>query len=64
MATDYSGLVSLLQGGQSLRESAGLDADQILRSLRSSAAKKSDPLDLFKTALLAKAAEIQALGSL
>jgi len=64
MATDYSALVGLLQGGTSLRESAGLDADQIIRALRKSAASETDPMDLFKQELLAKAAQIQALGSI
>jgi len=64
MANDLSGLVTYLQGGTSLRKSAGLDADQIIRALRKGAAVQSGPLDIFKDALLARAAEIKALGSI
>lgn len=64
MASDLSGLVTYLQGGKSLRESAGMDADQIINALRKGAAVQSGPLDLFKDALLARAAEIKALGSI
>lgn len=63
MATDYSGLVSLLQGDSSLVENAGMDADQILRALTKKAAKSTDPMDIFKAELLAKAAALQQLGS-
>ena len=64
MSTDYSKLVNLLQGGSSFREISGLEPEQILRSLRRGAASKTDPLELFKSALLTKAAEMQALGSM
>lgn len=64
MANDLSGLVAYLQGGTSLRESAGMDADQIISALRKDAAAQSGPLDIFKDALLARAAEIKALGSI
>lgn len=45
-----------------MAEEAGLDADQILRSLRKKAAKSTDPMDLFKAELLTKAALLQQIG--
>lgn len=63
MATDYSGLVSLLQGENSLVKDANMDADQILRALTKKAAISTDPMDIFKAELLAKAAAMQQLGS-
>lgn len=64
MDSDLYNSLAQLQGGTSLRESAGLDADQIISALRKDAAVQSGPLDIFKDALLAKAAEIKALGSI
>lgn len=62
MAADYSSLIQYLSGTGSVAEEAGLDADQILRSLRKKAAKSTDPMDLFKAELLTKAALLQQIG--
>ena len=64
MATDYSSLISLLGGGESLRESAGLDADDIIRSLRKQGAVSSDFMSALKSDLLAKALAAQQIGSM
>jgi hypothetical protein len=64
MATDYSSLISLLGGGKSLRESAGLDADDILSSLRKKGAVSSDFMSVLKSDLLAKALVAQQIGSM
>jgi hypothetical protein len=64
MSTDYSSLISTLSGGQSLRESAGLSSDDILRSLRKSAATPADFMSLLKSDLLAKAVIAQQIGSM
>ena len=63
MATDYSSLISLLGGGDvSLRQSAGLDADDILSSLRKKGAVSSDFMSVLKSDLLAKALVAQQIG--
>lgn len=64
MSTDYSSLISLLGGGKSLRESAGLDADDILKSLRKQGAVSSDFMSALKSDLLAKALMAQQIGSM
>lgn len=64
MSTDYSGLISLLSGGESLRKSTGMTSADIIKALRREAATPTDPLDLFKSALLTKAANMKALGSM
>jgi hypothetical protein len=65
MATDYSSLISLLGGGDvSLRQSAGLDADDILSSLRKKGAVSSDFMSVLKSDLLAKALVAQQIGSM
>lgn len=64
MAADYSSLVSLLSGGESLRKSAGLDADDILKSLRKQGAVSSDFMSALKSDLLAKALVAQQIGSM
>jgi hypothetical protein len=64
MTTDYSSLISLLGGGKSLRESAGLDADDILSSLRKKGAVSSDFMSALKSDLLAKALVAQQIGSM
>jgi hypothetical protein len=64
MSTDYSSLISTLSGGKSLRESAGLSSDDILRSLRKSAATPADFMSLLKSDLLAKAVIAQQIGSM
>jgi hypothetical protein len=64
MATDYSGLISLLGGGKSLRERAGLDADDILSSLQNKGAVSSDFMSALKSDLLAKALVAQQIGSM
>jgi hypothetical protein len=64
MASDYADLVSLLGGGESLRKSAGLDADDIIKSLRKKAAASSDFMSVLKSDLLAKALAAQQIGSM
>ena len=64
MAADYADLISILGGGESLRKSAGLDADDIIRSLRKQGAVSSDFMSALKFDLLAKAAMAQQIGSM
>lgn len=64
MATDYSGLINLLSGGKSLQERAGFDPEKIREGLIREAAAPTDFLELFKSGLLAKAANMKALGSM
>lgn len=64
MATDYSSLISLLGGGESLRKSAGLEADDVIRSLRKQGAVSSDFMSALKHDLIAKALEAQRIGSM
>jgi len=64
MSNDYSSLISLLGGGDSLRKSAGLDAKDIIRSLRKQGATSSDFMSALKSDLLARAAIAQQIGNM
>lgn len=61
---DSSSLINYLSGGKSLRESYGLDADQILSALRKQGASSADFLTALKQEMLTKAALAQQIGSM
>lgn len=65
MAADYANLISLLGGGDSsFRRSTGLDANDIISSLRKRGGVSSDFMSALKSDLLAKALAAQQIGSM
>lgn len=63
MAADYSNLISLLQGGESVRKSLGATSEDILRDIRQSAGSSNALLTGLKNEMLARALLLQKIGS-
>jgi len=65
MAVDASSLINYLAGGNSLRSSAGLTSDSILRDLRKNTPDEETTLvEALKNDLLERAAVALRLGSI
>lgn len=62
MAADYADLVSLLQGGESVRKSLGATSEDIFKDIRRSAGSSNAMLTGLKNEMLARALLLQKIG--